>query len=82
MGAEGGCGCAAGGKCVCPVGHVGTCGLVCTGAPLSLDTGRAVFEFVPLALVFGRGGEDDLKPLFIEVLGGGTTVLADRKSVV
>ena len=52
VGAEGGRGCAAGGKCICPVGRVYTCGRVCTGAPLSLATGRAVFKFVPLALVF------------------------------
>ena len=73
-GAEGGRGCAAGGKCVCPVGRVGTCGRICTGVPLSLDTGHAVSEFVSLALVFVRGGEDDLKPLFVGVLEGGRTV--------
>ena len=32
------------------------------------------FEFAPLALVFERRGEDDLKPLFVGVLGGGMTV--------
>ena len=32
------------------------------------------FEFVPLAPVFDRRGEDDLKPLFVGVLGGGRTV--------
>ena len=32
------------------------------------------FEFVPLAAVFERRGEDDLKPLFVGVLGGGRTV--------
>ena len=73
-GAEGGRDCAAGGKCICPVGRVCTYGRVCTGAPLSLATGRAVFKFVPFALVFVRGGEDHLKPLFVGVLGGGRTV--------
>ena len=72
-GAEGGRGCAAGGKCICPVGRVYTCGCVCTGAPLSLDTGRTVFEFVPLARLC-EDGEEDLKPLFVGVLGGGRTV--------
>ena len=32
------------------------------------------FEFVPLAPVFDRRGEDDLNPLFVGVLGGGRTV--------
>ena len=43
------------------VARVCTCGRVCIGAPFSLDTGCAAFEFVPLAPVFERGCEDDLR---------------------
>ena len=60
--------------CVCAGAvRVGTCGRVCIGAPFSLDAAFE-FEFVPLALVFERRGEDDLNPLFVGVLGGGRTV--------
>ena len=46
-------------------------GRVCIGPPFSWDN---AFEFVPLVPVFERGGEDDLKPFFVGVLGGGRTV--------
>ena len=48
-----------------------SCEYICTGAPFSLDT---AFEFAPLAQVIERRGEDDLRPLFVGVLGGGRTV--------
>ena len=44
-----------GAACVC------TCGRVCNGAPFSSNTDQAAFEFVPVAPVFERGGDNDLR---------------------
>ena len=46
--------------CICVgAARVCTCGRVCIGAPFSLNTDHAGFEFVPLAPVLEGGGEDD-----------------------
>ena len=48
--------------CICvSAARFCTCGRVCIGAPFLLNTGHAAFAFVPLAPVFERGCEDDLR---------------------
>ena len=51
--------------------RVCTCGRVCLGAPFPLDTSCTAFEIVPLAPVFERVGEDDLRTVAdLDATGG------------
>ena len=51
--------------------RVCTCGRVCLGALFPLDTSCTVFEIVPLAPVFERVGEDNLRTVAdLDTTGG------------